>query len=85
MLLRRGNGSRHGFVGLVGVSPPLSPLHAWRHTFKQVADRAGISERTSDYITGHAHKSVGAGYGAPTTQDLAAALKRFPRYALKDT
>jgi integrase len=70
----------------LGVSDPnISPLHAWRHTFKQVADRAGISERTSDYITGHAHKSVGAGYGAPTTEDLAAALKRFPRYALKDT
>ena len=37
----------------LGVSDPnISPLHAWRHTFKQVADRAGISERMSDYITG---------------------------------
>jgi integrase len=58
----------------------LSPLHAWRHTFKQIADRAGISERTSDYITGHANKSVGAAYGAPTLDDMAEALKKFPRY-----
>ena len=31
----------------------LSPNHAWRHSFKQIADRAGITERMSDYITGH--------------------------------
>ena len=69
------------WVRTLGVSDPnIAPNHAWRHTFKQVADRAGISERTSDYITGHAHKSVGAGYGAPTTEDMAAALKKFPRY-----
>ena len=50
----------------LGISDPeLLPNHAWRHTFKQIADRAGISERMSDYITGHAHKSAGAGYGAP--------------------
>jgi integrase len=58
----------------------LSPNHAWRHTFKQIADRAGISPRMSDYITGHAHKSIGAGYGAPTLEDMAEAMKRFPRY-----
>jgi hypothetical protein len=58
----------------------LSPTHAWRHTFKQVADRAGISERTSDYITGHSHKTEGAKYGAPTLEDMAAALGKFPRY-----
>ena len=60
----------------------LQPNHAWRHTFKQIADRVGITERMSDYITGHAHKSVGAGYGAPTLEDMAAALKKFPRYNL---
>ena len=58
----------------------LSPMHAWRHTFKQIADRAGISERTSDYITGHRHRTVGAAYGAPTLEDMAAAMGRFPRY-----
>jgi integrase len=67
----------------LGVSDPhISPNHAWRHTFKQRADRASITERMSDYITGHAHKSEGAGYGAPTLEDMAAALKKFPRYTL---
>jgi integrase len=71
------------WVRKLGVDDPeLQPNHAWRHTFKQIADRAGITERMSDYITGHAHKSVGAGYGAPTLEDMAAALKKFPRYTL---
>jgi integrase len=66
--------------GLGVTDTELSPNHAWRHTFKQFADRAGITERTSDYITGHANKSIGAGYGAPTLEDMAEALKKFPRY-----
>jgi integrase len=60
----------------------LKPNHGWRHTFKARADRAGISERTSDYITGHAHRTVGAKYGAPVVEDMAAALKKFPRYEI---
>lgn len=64
------------------TDPALQPNHAWRHTFKQIADRSKITERMSDYITGHAHKSIGAGYGAPTLSDMAGALKNFPRYAV---
>jgi integrase len=71
------------WVRSLGVDDPnISPNHAWRHTFKRIADRAGISERTSDYITGHARKSVGAGYGPPTLEDMAEALKKFPRYEI---
>jgi len=51
-----------------------------RHTFKQIADSVGISERMSDYITGHAHRTIGAKYGAPTVEHMAAALEKFPRY-----
>jgi integrase len=70
-------------VRKLGVSDDeLSPMHAWRHTFKARADRAGITERTSDYITGHAQKTVGASYGAPTVDDMAAALEKFPRYEI---
>jgi integrase len=69
------------WVRSVGVTDEeLSPNHAWRHTFKQIADRAGITERMSDYITGHAPRNVGAAYGAPTLSDMAEALKKFPRY-----
>jgi hypothetical protein len=37
----------------------------------------------SDYITGHAHKSVGASYGAPTLEDMAEAMKKIPRYVVE--
>jgi integrase len=66
--------------GLGVTDPELSPNHAWRHSFKQIADRNGISERMSDYITGHSPKHEGAAYGAPTLADMAEALKKFPRY-----
>jgi integrase len=47
------------------IDKELKPNHAWRHTFKQIADRSGISERMSDYITGHAHRTIGAKYVRP--------------------
>jgi integrase len=73
------------WVRKLGVADrELKPNHAWRHTFKQIADRAGISERMSDYITGHAHRTIGAKYGAPTVEHMAAALEKFPRYEIPD-
>jgi integrase len=69
------------WVRKLGVADrELKPNHAWRHTFKQIADSVGISERMSDYITGHAHRTIGAKYGAPTVEHMAAALEKFPRY-----
>jgi integrase/polyhydroxyalkanoate synthesis regulator phasin len=69
------------WVRSLGITDPtLQPNHAWRHTFKQIADRCGISERVSDAITGHAPATVSRGYGSPTLSDIAAALKKFPRY-----
>ena len=68
----------------LGISDEeLQPNHAWRHTFKQIADHASISERMSDYITGHAHKSEGAKYGAPTLDQMADAMEKFPRYKIE--
>jgi integrase len=60
----------------------LSPNHAWRHTFKARAHRVGIGERMSDYITGHSQRTEGAKYGAPTVEDMAEELAKFPRYDL---
>jgi integrase len=72
------------WVRKLGVTDKeLKPNHAWRHTFKARADRAGISERMSDYITGHAQRTVGAKYGAATVEDMAAALEKFPRYEIE--
>jgi integrase len=69
------------WVRALGITDrELSPNHAWRHTFKQIAERHDISVRTSDYITGHSPKSVANSYGAPTLEDMANALKRFPHF-----
>jgi hypothetical protein len=61
----------------------VSPTHAWRHTFKQTAERAGITEKVHDAITGHMPPSEGRKYGPPTVEDMAEALKKFPRYKLE--
>jgi len=71
------------WVRSLGISDKeVQPNHAWRHTFKQIADHAGITERTSNYITGHAQRDTGAKYGAPTLAQMADAMKKFPRYDL---
>ena len=65
----------------LGISDKeVRPNHAWRHSFKQIAARKGIPDGMSDYITGHAPATVARGYGAPTVNDMAEALKIFPRY-----
>ena len=69
-----------GWVRGIGVSDPqLSPTYAWRHTFKAIAFRNGMSEKIIDVIVGHAPASVGRGYGAPTLADKAHELSKFPR------
>ncbi|UFS76032.1 tyrosine-type recombinase/integrase [Tardiphaga sp. 37S4] len=69
------------WVRELGVADPeVSPTHGWRHSFKAIAERAGISEKVHDAITGHAPASEGRKYGTPTLEDMAAALKKFPRY-----
>jgi integrase len=71
------------WVRSLGITDPeLSPNHAWRHTFKARAERFGMSEKYSDAITGHAPPTAGRAYGKPTAEDLAEALRRFPRYDL---
>ena len=64
----------------LALDPELSPNHAWRHTFKAVGFRSGISEKVLDAIVGHAPASVGRGYGEPTLSDKAKELRKFPRY-----
>ncbi|MDA9398554.1 hypothetical protein XH79_06960 [Bradyrhizobium sp. CCBAU 45389] len=65
---------------LGGDDPEVSPTHGWRHTFKQIAERSGISEKIHDAITGHAAPTEGRKYSAPTVEDMSEALQRFPRY-----
>jgi integrase len=71
------------WVRELGITDPeVGPTHGWRHTFQQIADRVGIAEKMSDKITGHAPASTGRKYGPATVEDMAEALKKFPRYAV---
>lgn len=71
------------WVRSLGITDPeVSPNHAWRHTFKAMAARVGIDERYSDAITGHVPPTTGRRYTTPTPEDLAEAMKKFPRYKL---
>ena len=66
-----------------GVADPgLSPNHAWRHLFKTVARRAGIESGIRDAIVGHAARSTAESYEHVTVEDMAEAVKRFPRYTV---
>jgi integrase len=67
-------------IGIKDVE--LRPSHSWRHAFKAMGDRYGISEKMSDAITGHVPANVARGYGTPTLADMAEAMKNFPRYEL---
>jgi hypothetical protein len=72
-----------GWVRGLGIKDPeVGPTHGWRHLFQQIADRAGIPEKISDRITGHKPASVGRRYGPATVEDMAEALKKFPRYVV---
>jgi integrase len=58
----------------------ISPSHAWRHTFKRRAARAGIERRFRFAMCGHASKEEGDGYEPPTLEDLAAEIHKLLRY-----
>jgi integrase len=71
------------WVREIGVTDPeVQPLHAWRHTFMRMARKHRIDHdgTTINSICGWAQKSVADGYGPAPLQDMADALKRFPRY-----
>ena len=79
----RARGRLGKWVRSLGITDPeLSPNHAWRHTFKAQAARVGMDERYSDAITGHEPPTTGRSYTKPLPEDLAEALKKFPRYKL---
>lgn len=67
----------------VGITDPgIKPNHAWRHTFKTLAVAAGVPDRVSDAITGHAAKSVGAGYGTVPLRAKLEAIRSLPRWTI---
>jgi integrase len=72
-----------GWVRELGVTDPgIQPNHAWRHTFKRRAARAGIEPRIRDGICGHTPRTVAESYELPTVEDMAVAIQKFPRWGL---
>lgn len=68
--------------GVKVTDPDISPNHAWRHTFKRKAARAGMEKRFRFAFCGHEDGDVGDQYETPTLEDMADELKKFPRYEL---
>jgi hypothetical protein len=66
------------------MSRPLEKGRRWRHLWKLLAERAGVPERLSDYITGHAPASEGRSYGAPLLSDLQREIEKIPRFKIEE-
>lgn len=72
------------WVRKLGVTDPgVGPNHGWRHTFRRRAARAKIEERIRDAFCGHSDPKVGRAYEPPDLDELADALKDFPRYPIE--
>jgi len=67
------------WVREIGVDDPdVSPSHAWRDTSKRRAAGAGIEANIRDGLCGHSFRTVADMYEAPSVEDLAAAMEKFP-------
>lgn len=77
-------GERLGaWVRSLGVDDPsIKPNHAWRHTFKTIANEVGMGERAADYMQGHASKGVGRSYGRNTIKALVDQMALMPRFEI---
>ncbi len=58
----------------------ISPNHAWRHTFKRRAVRAGIEKRIRFAFCGHTSSDVGDEYETPTVEDMAKEMMKLPLF-----
>ncbi len=61
----------------VGRVRRVDPSHAWRHRFKTECSAAGIQDRVSDAITGHAPRTEGQAYGDVTLTTKFEAVKKI--------
>jgi integrase len=69
------------WVRALGVTDPgISPNHAWRHTYKRRAARAGIERRIRFAMCGHVSGDEGDRYETPSVEDMAVEGRKFPRY-----
>lgn len=58
--------------------PRLAPSHAWRHRFKTLCRRHGVSSDIGDALTGHSARTVADTYGAFEVTALYRELCKLP-------
>lgn len=78
---RGGNGTKilGRWVRSLGLTDPrLAPNHSWRHRFKTLARNHGLASDLTDAITGHAHRSIGDGYGEYEIGAMKRELEKIP-------
>lgn len=63
----------------VGLDSPAMPVHGFRHSFKTLSRKVGISEEVSDAVTGHnGGNAVARSYGTMPLSRMAEEIKRYP-------
>lgn len=67
----------HGLGLDIGRSAKKDPNHAWRHWFKEQAFAAGIPEKITDAIVGHAQATTSRRYGAVSIAAMDAELRKI--------
>jgi len=65
------------------TDPAVQPNHGWRHLFKQRARKAGIEPGIRDAICGHKPRGVAEAYEHATVEEMADAMRKFPRYQVE--
>ncbi|MET7244432.1 site-specific integrase [Methylobacterium sp. EM32] len=78
---RGGNGTKilgRWVRGLGLTDPRLAPNHSWRHRFKTLARNHGLAGDVTDASTGHAHRSVGDGYGEYDVRAMKREIEKIP-------
>src|SRR5690606_11215530 len=67
---------------IIKINSKVKPLHGFRHTFKTLSRKAGISKEHHDAITGHSDKAnEGDRYGEMPLEALFEAIDKFPSIA----
>ncbi|WP_318652063.1 DUF6538 domain-containing protein [Pseudomonas sp. PDM16] len=63
---------------VVRLNTTASPSHGFRHTFKTLSRKVGISEDVHDALTGHTNGHVGRDYGSMPLSRIIEELKKYP-------
>jgi integrase len=83
---RGGNGTKiigRWVRGLGLIDERISPSHSWRHRFKTLGRRHGLTPDIVNAITGHHRKTVADAYGEFEIEALYREIRKIPPVLLK--